>query len=237
MYKRVFSYPLMLAVVVSSVSLLAAAAADASVSQTIFDLEDQPLTGALAGDDPGALTSLTLTQPELSMTITRPGDPNQFDVYDLNDNDFDIPFPTYWGERSISPWFSNDGTAYVADFSKPVQSVLIDMGDFGGDADNLFIEAYSGPNASGTLLDSMITQLPGGGSTWTGATLSVATTNPQINSIRFMGGDDDYEVPGFGFTLEVPNSVYYDNFSVVVPEPSSLALFAGLAAFALRRRR
>jgi hypothetical protein len=111
------------------------------------------------------------------------------------------------------------------------------MGDIGGDADDLFFEAYAGLDASGTLLDSMTTQLPGGGITWTGATLSVSTPTPQINSIRFMGGDDDYEVPGFGFTLSVPNSVYYDNISVVVPEPSSLALFAGLAAFALRRRR
>lgn len=200
-----------------------------TASPTVFNLEAEPETGFSDGD----LTSLTLTQPGLSLTITRPGDPSQFDVYDVNDIG-NPTLPTAFGIRSLSPWFSNDGTAFVGNFSTPVRSVSIDMGDFGGDEDDLFIEAFGLPDAGGPIIASDAAQLVGGGGDWTGATLSVDAGSPLISSIRFMGGDDAFET-SFG-TFVVPNSVYYDNFTIIVPEPSAVALL-GLSGVTLLGRR
>jgi len=204
----------------------------ALASPIVFDLEDQAQTGF----NGGALTSLTLTHPQLSMTITRPGAPSQFDIYDVNDIE-NATFPGDWGVRSISPWYSNAGTAFVANFDRPVRSVSIDMGDFGGDPDDLFIEAYSGIDAAGMMVQSATAMLPEGGSAFTEATLTVAAPTPEIWSVRFRGGTESFSTP-FG-TFSIPNSVYYDNFTIAVPEPTTgvmllLAMIGGLSA--VRRR-
>lgn len=195
----------------------------------VFDFEEQAQTGFNAG----ALTTLDMAKDGLAITITRPGSPNRFDVYDVNDIG-NPTFPAAWGVRSISPWFSNAGTAFVATFSQPVQQIAIDMGDFGGDPDTLLLEAFSTVDASGAILTSATTQLPLGGSSFTQATLSVDAGAPLIRSIRFMGGTESFQTP-FGI-ISVPNSVYYDNLTVTVPEPASLALLA-LFAVALRSHR
>jgi len=204
--------------------------ASSNAMPIIFDLENQ----AQSGFNGGVLQSLVLTASTLSITITRPGTPSRFDIYDVNDIQ-NPSFPADWGVRSISPWFSNAGTAFVATFDRPVKAFSIDMGDFGGDPDTLFLEAYSGVNATGSLLASTTTMLPQGGSLFTEASLSVALDQPLIQSVRFRGGTEQFSTP-FG-TFSIPNSVYYDNISVVIPEPASLSLLAGAGMLALRRRR
>ncbi len=201
-----------------------------ATAAVIFNFEDQAETGF----SDGALTSLQLTAGGLTIDITRPGDPSQFDLYDVNDIG-NLTLPSSWGVRSISPWFSNDGTAFVVNFDQPVQFVSIDMGDFGQDADDLLLEGFAGLNATGDLLDQAADQLPGGGADFTGATLSVEAATPSMQSVRFMGGTESFETP-FG-TFSIPNSVYYDNLVVVIPEPASLTLLVSAGVLALRRRR
>ncbi len=220
----------MMLVMTATVCAVAAMAGRAHAT-VVFDFEDQPNTGF----DNGALTSLTLDGDVLQLTITRPGDPNQFDVYDVTEIE-NPTFPASWGVRSLSPWFSNDGTAFVGTFDRPVMSVALDMGDFGGDPDDLLLQAFDGVDATGTLLTEASFQLPEafGSADFTEARLSVDAGAPLIQSIRFIGGTESWETP-LG-TFEVPNSVYYDNIAVVIPEPSTaLLLSLGLLALGARR--
>ncbi len=204
-------------------------------AQILFDFEDQSQTGF----NNGALTSLTLQSGGLTATITRPGSPNQFDIYDLNDLDNDT-VPSDWGARSISPWFSNDDTAFVVNFDRAVQSVSIDMGDVGGDNDSLLLQAFSEVDGGGSMIAVTDFTLPLGSDladpfTFTFATLAVGVDSPQIRSVRFIGGTDSFVTP-IG-TFSVPNSVYYDNLRVVVPAPSAAVILTLSGVFASRRCR
>lgn len=209
--------------------LCLASAAFSANGEVIFDFEDQAETGLGSG----ALTSLTMSSGDLSVTITRPGSPNQFDIY--NPNDIGNPsFPDTWGSRSLSPWFSNDDTAFVATFDRGVQSISIDMGDFGQDPDELLLQAFTGVDGTGTMISFAEFTLPEGGTDFTQATLSVSSLSADIRSIRFIGGTESYDT-SIG-TFSIPNSVYYDNLTVVVPSPSSIAAMA-VGGLCLRRRR
>jgi hypothetical protein len=53
----------------------------------------------------------------------------------------------------------------------------------------------------------------------------LSVSAPVIRSIRFVGGSTGF-----------PNSIYFDNLTVIVPAPGALALLS-LAALAPRRRR
>ena len=217
----------------SSIALgvpLAAIATHAVASAVVFDFEEQPDTGFSTG----AFTSLTLGDDALRLTITRPGTPDQFDVYDVNDIG-NPTLPASWGTRSLNPWSSNDGTAFVGNFDRPVRSVSIDMGDFGQDPDDLLLQAFDGVDGTGSLLDEATFQLPADGTDFTAARLSVDTGSASLRSIRFIGGTEAFQTP-FG-TFSIPNSVYYDNITVVVPEPTALLLLAGAGVLATRRHR
>ena len=110
-----------------------------------------------------------------------------------------------------------------ADIASGAISVSVDLGDFNVDADDLFLEAYS---SSDVLVGSDSTSIPG---TFVGMeTLSVVT--PGIAYAIFGG------VSARGFS-----SVFVDNFTFEIPEPSTLALaaigFVGLAGFGWQRKR
>ena len=215
--------------------LLAVLPGVAGAAPVVFDFESEPDTGF----NSGAYTSLTLNSgapDHLELNITRPGTPNQFDVYDVHDIG-NPTLPISWGSRSLNPWFSNAGTAFVGTFDRPVRAVSIDMGDFGQDPDDLLLQAFDGVGGTGSLLDESSFQLPSGGSDFTQAKLKVDAGLRAIRSIRFMGGTLAYDTP-FG-TFSIPNSVYYDNLTVTIPEPSGFTILAlgGIGGFYLFRNK
>ena len=195
-------------------------AVQAQAAPIIYDFEGEAATAG------GALTVLVLTEGGLTMTLEREaGIP--FDIFDLS------PYgaPASWGSRSLNPFFAEDSnTWFVANFSSLIASFTIEAGDFGpSDVDFLQIEAYSGPNATGVLLDSFLSPLCCfAGPNFEFITGGVAAAD--IASVRFIGGD------GGNF---FPNSMSYDNITAdPVPEPASLLLLgAGLAGGVRRWRK
>ena len=124
----------------------------------------------------------------------------------------------------FGPDTHNSAEAYAATFSiTGVRSVSVDMGDWGADADSLYLKAYdSGNNLLNAVYDTLSAYVDGG------HTLTV-TTSADISYVLF---NTDYPYPG---------SVFFDNFTYTanaVPLPSALLLFApGLAGLAALRRR
>jgi hypothetical protein len=175
------------------------------------------------------LTSITMTKSGITVDIYREGGAT-FGIADLSPF---ATFPASWGQRTLNPFVGGTGnTAFIANISPGVQGVSLEMGDFGADADDLILEAYSGLDGTGTLLGTATGFLPPGGSTFGFATLS--TTGADIRSIRFIGGSPNF-----------PNSVYYDNLQLtstdmVIPEPTSLTLLGlgviGLLGCARRKK-
>jgi hypothetical protein len=177
----------------------------------------------------GALTSLTLTQGGLTMTLTRPG--STFDIVD-----FSGAVDPSFGSRTLSP-FANQtsGTPFNANFSLAISSLSIDMGDFGpgGDLDTLTMVAYDGLDGTGNIVGTATTTCCSGADPFVFTTLTV--TGAGIRSVRFIGGSAAF-----------PNSVFYDNITATftatapVPEPATIMLLsAGLVGVAakIRRRR
>jgi len=181
----------------------------------------------------GTYTAYVDAESGLTLALTREA-ADEFDIVDLTSS---FVYASY-GSRTVRPFtetknFNGGTTAFIADFSSLISSFAIDAGDFTpSDTDQLRIEAYSGPNATGTLLASFLSGPccdSGGG--FQGITGSVAAAN--IASIRFIGGSTDF-----------PNSLYFDNIvveaaaSTTVPEPASLLLIGtGVAGLGSRLRR
>ena len=182
-----------------------------------FDFENEP---AYAG-----MTSFTVASNGLQMTITR----SSGITFDL-----DSPNVSPFGARSLSPFNGENGAAvadtFQVELSQAVTYISVDFGDFGGDADGLYLEAYVGSGLTGNYAADQ-GSLAGGGSAFVYDQLAVSGNAfaPEFRSFYIRGGGNDF-----------PNSVYYDNFTfefTPVPEPSSLSLSLVAVGWLLTRRR
>lgn len=127
-----------------------------------------------------------------------------------------------WGATSLVPDLATAGWV-VVDFSSTINALSIDSSDYNADADDLYLEAYSGLGGTGSLLDSDTVSISSSFSIPDYVTLSVASSG--INSVRFRG-----------LGLGGVNNLYWDNMVAAVPEPGTLAVLA-LGGLALIRRR
>ncbi len=183
----------------------------------IFDFESQAATGVSSG----GLTTLSMTNTGLTMTITRPGGT----AFDIVDNVAQPGKPGSWGNRSLSPFFNSSGGAFILDFSTGIDFFTAEAGDYGADSDTISIEAWSGLGGTGTLI---AIAAPTYG---TAAFPTIATGGGLIGgtalSIVLKGGS-----PGF------EDSLFWDNIqaTAAVPEPASFAIL-GVGALALLRRK
>lgn len=173
---------------------------------TTFDFENLSLSSM---ND-----SLTVSEGGLVVEITREsGTP--FDMDDTGTVAF--------GSRSLSPFNGQNGAAaddwFVFNLSQPVTAISLALGDFGGDGDNLFLQAFTERNLQGQVRYDE-GALIFGGDQFGYQTLEVQadTVATSFQSFRTIGGEGSW-----------PNSVYYDNFAfqtTAVPEPSACHLIA-----------
>jgi hypothetical protein len=206
--------------------VVTAGAFSATSHAALFNFESEassPKTGSLA--------SLMMIDGGLTVTISRTSG-SAFDVVN-DDDDFGLPdaFPAAtWGNQALSPfWAPTLPDMFNANFSMPATFVSIEAGDFGEDIDDIVLQAFSGPNGTGALIDSDTVVGYAGNMNLLGPgddPVLLSVSGAGIQSIRFVGGS----LPTF------TNSVYFDNLSVTIPAPGALALLA-LAALAPRRRR
>ena len=184
-----------------------------------FDFEELPPTYVdIGGGDPrpGVLTGLASEKSRIRIVVFREGNV-EFDLVD-NTAGFQIIKPLVeYGAVSLDPFFDFSDSAFIVNFSVPVSSVSVAMGDYNTrigapeqDNDVLTLEAYSLANATGTLLDNDQIDLPDTPAevnSFSFETLFVATAGECIRSILMIGGSE-----GIG-----PNSVFYDSIVVEAP--------------------
>jgi len=195
-----------------------------------FDFEDQnPTFIPPPFSRPGALTTLIMSRSTLVAFLAR----ENFERFDVVANVGFQAKPPQFGSRSLDPFFDQGGGPFVVGFSQPVDSVSIDMGDYGGDTDTLTLEALE----VGTLAVIGVASgtLPPIGNLFTFSTLTV-TAPGRILAVRFNGSGSS------------PNSVFYDNLRVTfntqqqqpIPEPMTMLLLGtglvGIAAKVRKRR-
>ena len=182
-----------------------------------FDFEELTPTYVYEDDGssrPGELTILIIEKPGNTITITREEGYEggyRFDTVD-NQSGGQISKPLAFGDISLDPFFDESyETAFIINFSIPVSSFQVDMGDYNtiidvkpADDDTLVLEAFSLDNASGKLLDRDTFDLPdtpANGPTFSYESLFLATPIGEcIRSVRMIGGSISY-----------PHSVFYDN--------------------------
>jgi hypothetical protein len=204
----------------AAVMALAAPSLPAAAQNAFYDFEGFPGTAPPFG---GIVLGLSTTDNGITMSITRPG--SSFDIVD-NTALGQTGKPASWGDRSLAPFFDTGATPMLADFSLPIYSFSVEMGDYFADSDTLLsVEAYSGLGGTGALVGSATASY---GTNGFPTIITVGVTGPGAQSVKFIGGSVDF-----------PNSLFYDNIKVsTVPEPGSLAmLFAGAAPFGFYLRR
>lgn len=136
--------------------------------------------------------------------------------------------PASWGVRTLLPETSNP-SVMIGNFSQPQAFVGIEAGDFFADTDTITMEAWSGLNGTGILLDTDFIVYPANlGLPGDIASLNVfETVLGSINSVRF-----------FSIGAGGNSNMYFDNMRTrsAVPEPATIAIL-GLGIVALVRRR
>ncbi|HZL38378.1 MAG TPA: hypothetical protein VFC78_23900, partial [Tepidisphaeraceae bacterium] len=168
---------------------LAAGNAKSGVTQSTYDFENQPATSN------GGLTSLSLTNNGLTVTIDRVG--QSFDTANISS----LGSTSVFGQRTLAP--TPPGTNFFnVNFSQPVSNFSVQMGDFGTNvSDSLSLTAFAGPNGTGANLGTSSATLPlTSASTMSFTTLQIS--KPGIESVQYTGG-----------TSGDPNSVFSDNYS------------------------
>jgi len=200
----------------ATVPVMVTALSSISFGQS-FDFESQ------AGTEfpTGALTSLSMTDSGLTMTITRQGG-TAFDI--VENINSQAGKPASWGRMSLTPFIDANGGAFICDFSTGIDFFTVEAGDYGADSDDIVLEAWTGLGGTGTLI---ATANPTYG---TGAFPTIASGGGTIPgtalSIVMKGGSS-------GFT----DSLFWDNIhATAVPEPASF-LILGIGAAALLRRK
>ena len=216
-------HALLLAAVAVPALGLAASGASAATS-VFFDLEDlAPAAG---------LSTLTLTDPAVTATITRGG--QAFDVVDLSAGSATSPIEMRSIVASGDVPATGVDAPFVVDFSTLVSSFGVDLGDFGDDDDSLVLTAYSGPGATGTVIATDTADLPNVGTAF--QFVSLLVEGDGIGSVSFIGGslgDNSTAVDNIG--IAVPDA----GGAAVVPLPAGAlaAIPTGLIALGVVRRR
>ena len=156
-----------------------------AASAAVFDFEEQPVTAASSCNSEGGLTTLVEVDSGLTATVTRAGGA-LIHVRDLGPS---APFG--WGSRTICPTPGGSGTEspFIVNFSQPVDTARIDAGEFSNEPiHTATLNAYSGPNGTGTLLDTDSAVVP---DDFGFVSTSVTVFGSQISSITFIGTSDD----------------------------------------------
>ena len=102
-------------------------------------------------------------------------------------------FVDQFGMQALSAFNGDNGStnpgAFFLDFNRTLQSITVEMGDFGDDFDNLVLQAFDGTGGTGNLIGSATNTLPQGGNTFSFQTLSVSGDG--IRSVRMIGGGNE----------------------------------------------
>lgn len=191
----------------------------------VFDFEIFSATGGNYSS-PGGLNAVSHTVSGVTVTISRENNAT-LDIMDWSTMQ-GAPFamPASWGNKGLSPFSDQSGSAFIATFSAPILFASIEFGDFGSDSDMVTLEGWSEAGATGSLVvDSTVDYGLGNLDSDGPETISI-NSNVAFQSIRFIGGSSGF-----------PQSLYWDNLQFeAVPEPATLSLL-GLGALAFLRKR
>jgi hypothetical protein len=195
---------------------------------------DADWVGDLEG---GVLTAHEQMIDGLTLTLTAQGTPLDWDGVATTASD-GLPFPDAGG--TISCGDTPDCRAYLADFSKPLRAIQVDLLgalNRGGPGDPrpvpslLYLEAYGSPGAAGALLGRVEVE-----GTLAPETLAFAVEGGSpIRSVAFGASTlDNGECFGPCENLGVADNLV----ATPIPEPSAaLLLLAGLVVLAAHRQR
>jgi hypothetical protein len=200
-----------------------------------FGFEDQPG----AATNTAQFTSRDITKDGLTASISRPNGTsfsftNELQPLASGGACLFSCAPSSWGARSLSPFAAETVTDYfTVEFSQLVSSVSIQAGDKNEDPDEARLELY---DINGSLLASTSLNQTGAASIPDDILgFSLSRSSNEIKSIRLYGGS----VSG---TNPRPNSLFWDNLSVrvidptVSPVPAPLPLLGAGAAFGFSRK-
>lgn len=206
-------------VIVSAAAVLSMSSSIGSAATYRFDFE-----GLFATPNTGARSSLTLRTDGLTAFLEREGN-DRFDIVDTDDGG--APVPSRFGDRALSPFADEQSsTPFVLTFSRPVDSVRLEAGDFGADTpDEVRLDAFRTDRRFFTRVDTdrvLIPTLDPTNNPYNSRTLSVRSEG-NIGRVEFIGGTRDF-----------PHSVYYDNIFVTAEDRFSEVASAPFNARPLR---